>query len=1401
MHSFDINKTYFEIDRLNLSSYENRFDELENGQENSQTALELNMQLSQGDRYKKGLVDSLNNLTWYELRLTSYKKAEEFAEQALNLAREIGYFGGEARSLGHLGRILMYWGHYAEALETHQKQLEISNRFDLETEKSTALSYMGHIYARLGKPEEAIESYKASAKIDEKLGDTATLSGKLINIGLVYSQFEEIENSLSYSLEGLELAKETGNFYSQCWALGSIAKAYRKKGRFEESIKYLEEKYALSIEINDEQQQLDALIEFGKTYLASENFRHSIDFLTKGIEVAQKNNFRPHLIRCYETIAQAYEGAQDHKKSLEFYKLFHDLKEEIFNKSVDQRPKDNTFVFYEGPPSANGKPGIHHVMGRTVKDLFCRYQTMKGKRVERKGGWDTHGLPVELSVEKELGITKEDIGKTISIKEYNQKCRETVMRFKDMWDDITRKMGYWVDLDDPYITFKNEYIESVWWLLKNLYSKNLLYKGYTIQPYSPAAGTGLSSHELNQPGCYRDVKDTSAVAQFKVIKNDKSDFLFEGKYDGDVFIIAWTTTPWTLPSNTALAMGKKITYVRVATYNPYTKLPVNLILAKDLLSKWFKEEQYEAEYNSYNPEDKIIPVVLNGEWVGTDFEMIEYEQLLPYQQPEEGDAFKVLIGDFVSTEDGTGIVHLAPSFGADDMRTATKYGIGALTLVDKQGKFVDGVGEFSGRYVKDYKDEPEYRSVDIDISIKLKQENKAFNVQKYSHNYPHCWRTDKPVLYYPLDSWFIKASAAKERMKELNDTINWKPAHTGEKRFGNWLENLQDWNLSRSRYWGIPLPIWRTEDAEEELCIGSIEELTNEINKANSVLGLNQSIPDDLHRPHIDDVILVSSSGKKMTRELDLIDVWFDSGSMPYAQLHYPFENKELVDSNSQFPADFIAEGVDQTRGWFYTLHAIASMCFDSVAYKNVVSNGLVLDKNGVKMSKRLGNVIDPFETLKNYGADATRWYMISNAPPWDNLKFSLEGVDEVRRKFFGTLYNTYSFFALYANIDGFNHSEEYIPLSERPEIDRWIISLLNSLKKDVDSEYSNYEPTNATRRIQEFVDEYLSNWYVRLCRRRFWKGELGPDKIAAYQTLYECLVAVAKMMAPVAPFFSDWLFRNLNSVTMFEDCQSVHLAIFPTITESAIDNKLEERMEYAKRISSLVLSLRRKDKLRVRQPLQKIMLPVLNPSFQNQVEQVQELILSEVNVKEIDFITESDGIIKKKIKPNFKTLGKKLGKHMKSASQVIQGLNQEDIGRIEHNGNYTLKLDGEEFLLTLEDFEITSEDIPGWQVATDRGITVALDVTLTDDLKAEGMAREIVNRIQNLRKSSDFNVTDRINIQLEEHHMLTSAIDKYGEYIKAETLADSIELRSELEGEKTDLVDQVSVVINIDKV
>ena len=1072
--------------------------------------------------------------------------------------------------------------------------------------------------------------------------------------------------------------------------------------------------------------------------------------------------------------------------------------EDIFQKSINERSEENPFVFYEGPPSANGKPGIHHVMARTVKDLFCRYHTMKGKRVERKGGWDTHGLPVELKVEKELGITKDDIGTKISIEDYNKECRSAVMKFKELWDDLTKKMGYWADLDNPYITFENDYIESVWHLLKTLYDNDLVYKGYTIQPYSPAAGTGLSSHELNMPGAYQDVKDTSAVAQFKLINDEKSAFLYDDKGDGDVYMIAWTTTPWTLPSNTALAVGKKITYVKIKTYNPYTKLPVNLILAEDLLGKWFKPEQADADYPAFTGEEKLIPYEVLQKVTGEQLEHLRYEQLLPYVQPDDGDAFKVLIGDFVSTSDGTGIVHIAPSFGADDMRVGKKYGMGSLTLVDKQGKFVDEVTDFAGRYVKNYKDEAEYRSVDIDISIKLKEDNKAFNVQKYQHNYPHCWRTDKPILYYPLDSWFIKASARRERMVELNNTINWKPSHTGEKRFGNWLENLQDWNLSRSRYWGIPLPIWRTADGSAEKCIGSIAQLEEEIKKANAALGLSQEVPQDLHKPYIDDVTLVSDSGAEMKREADLIDVWFDSGSMPYAQWHHPMENQEVF--KRSFPADFISEGVDQTRGWFYSLHAIGSMVMDSVAFKNVVSTGLVLDKNGVKMSKRLGNVVDPFETLANYGADPTRWYMMTNAQPWDNLKFDISGVEEVKRKFFGTLYNTYSFFALYANIDGFVYKEDSIPLNQRTEIDQWVISLLNTLIKEVDAEYADYEPTNAGRKIQSFVEDHLSNWYVRLCRRRFWKGEYTADKIAAYQTLYECLTTVAKLMAPMAPFFADWLYKNLNGTTGQDDHVSVHLALLDEPNIDALDKELEQRMDYAQRISSLVLSLRKKERLRVRQPLQKVLLPILDNSFKDQVEKVKDLVLSEVNIKEIEYLEDTAGFIKKKIKPNFKTLGRKLGKDMKSAAQLINSLGQEDIDQIEKTGVYALTIGDAHYDLTTEDFEISADDIPGWQVATDREITVALDITLTDELKKEGIARELINRIQNIRKSSDFEVTDRISVQISANDQVAESLAQFNDYVATEVLADKISIEADVSGEPIDITDDISVAIAVAK-
>ena len=1088
----------------------------------------------------------------------------------------------------------------------------------------------------------------------------------------------------------------------------------------------------------------------------------------------------------------------------------------IFKKSIDQRPEDSSFVFYEGPPSANGKPGIHHVMARTIKDIFCRFQTMQGKRVERKGGWDTHGLPIELAVEKELGITKEDIGKSISVDDYNKKCRETVMRYKGQWDDLTRKMGYWVDLENPYITFENEYIESVWWLLKQIYDKDLIYKGYTIQPYSPAAGTGLSSHELNMPGAYQDITDTTIVAQFKAVADTLPDFLSDEKY---VHFLAWTTTPWTLPSNTALTVGPKIDYVLVKTYNQYTFEPVQVILAEALVGKQFTKNfeavESAAAVDNYNQGDKKIPYFIVKNFKGADLVNIRYEQLLPYALPAENpeNAFRVILGSFVTTEDGTGIVHTAPTFGADDAMVAkladppvppllvNDGNDNLVPLVDLQGRFRPEMGEFAGAYVKNeyYSDaERPDRSTDVQLSIKLKTDNKAFKVEKYKHNYPHCWRTDKPILYYPLDSWFIRSTAVKDRMIELNNTINWKPKHTGEGRFGKWLENLQDWNLSRSRYWGIPLPIWRTADGEQQVCIGSIAELNTAIQNANAKLGLDQTVPKDLHRPYIDDITLVTDAGQPMTRELDLIDVWFDSGSMPFAQLHYPFENKDLIDKNEFYPADFISEGVDQTRGWFFTLHAISTMVMDSVAFKNVVSTGLVLDKKGVKMSKRLGNAIEPFEAIEKYGTDAIRWYMISNAQPWDNLKFDLDGVDEVKRKFFGTLYNTYGFFALYANIDEFKFEEEYIALADRPEIDKWIISLLNTLKQDVKTSYADYEPTQAARRIMEFVDKHLSNWYVRLCRRRFWKGEYAADKIAAYQTLYECLSTIAQLMSPVSPFFSDWLFKNLNDITGRDNNESVHLALFPAIEESAIDKDLEERMDYAQRISSLVLSLRKGSAHRVRQPLQKILLPILDEDYQQQVEKVKDLILAEVNVKDIEYITDTDGIIKKRIKPNFKTLGRKMGKHMKAAAAAINQLTDNDISAIEQSGGYQLEVEGTSYDLSLEDFEISFDDIPGWQVAIDQNLTVALDVSLTDELLAEGTARELVNRIQNIRKNKEFNVTDKINILVEANDAVKAAVQNHKDYICNETLAVGLDLSYELSGESTELFDDVSVIIDV---
>ncbi|MDX1940428.1 MAG: isoleucine--tRNA ligase [Saprospiraceae bacterium] len=1076
------------------------------------------------------------------------------------------------------------------------------------------------------------------------------------------------------------------------------------------------------------------------------------------------------------------------KEILEFWQ-----QNRIFERSVEERDAKDSFVFYEGPPSANGMPGIHHVMARAVKDIFCRFHTMQGQRVERKGGWDTHGLPIELSVEKELGITKEDIGKKISVDEYNQKCRETVMRYKDVWDDLTRKMGYWVDLDNPYITYENEYIESVWWLLKQLYDKGLLYKGYTIQPYSPAAGTGLSSHELNMPGTYKEVSDTTVVAMFKALKDEKSEFLFDSENE-DVRILAWTTTPWTLPSNTALTVGGKIEYVKIKTNNPYTQEPVSVVLADTLVNNWFATDPEKQK-------NKPIILEKSEPFPGSKLEGIRYEQLLAFGNPIEElngatDAFRVLVGDFVTTEDGTGVVHTAPSFGGDDMKVARANGIGALTLVDKQGKFKENVGEFSNRYVKDYLNDKDYQSVDVDIAVHLKQTGKAFNVQKYVHNYPHCWRTDKPVLYYPLDSWFIKASAVKERMYELNQTINWKPASTGEGRFGKWLENLQDWNLSRSRYWGVPLPIWRSTDGAIEKCVGSVETLAAEIEKANAALGLNQSVPADLHRPYIDEIVLVADDGKtELRRELDLIDVWFDSGAMPYAQWHYPFENQEKFGQN--FPADFIAEGVDQTRGWFYTLHAIATMVFDSVAFKNVVSNGLVLDKNGQKMSKRLGNAVDPFATIATYGADATRWYMISNSQPWDNLKFDMEGIAESRAKFFGKLFNTYSFFALYANVDKFEVDEQNaIPIAERPELDRWIISKLNSLIQEVTESYADYEPTRAARLIETFVDEHLSNWYVRQSRRRFWKGEMSLDKKSAYETLYECLLTISQLAAPIAPFFSDWLYKNLSGKV-----DSVHLTLLKKVDETVIDKALEQRMDYAQRISSLVLSLRKKEKIRVRQPLQKVLLPILDESFQTYVDSVKDLILAEVNVKEIEYVTDTAGLVNKKAKPNFKTLGKRLVKNMKAAQDAIGNWTQANIAQIEQSNHFSLNLNGENFDLTLEDVEITAEDIPGWQVATEGPLTVALDITITPELEAEGMARDIVNRIQNIRKDQDFDVTDRIVIKLQKHDAVLPAIEQFSDYIKSETLANSLDLIEGLNGgEKVELPGELELGIQVQK-
>jgi isoleucyl-tRNA synthetase len=1065
-------------------------------------------------------------------------------------------------------------------------------------------------------------------------------------------------------------------------------------------------------------------------------------------------------------------------------------KEGVFEKSITTREGSPQFTFYEGPPSANGLPGIHHVMARSIKDIFCRYQTLKGFQVNRKAGWDTHGLPVELGVEKALGITKEDIGKTISVEDYNKACRADVMKYTDLWARLTKEMGYWVNMEDPYITYETNYMETVWYLLKMFFEKGYLYKGYTIQPYSPAAGTGLSTHELNQPGTYKPVKDTTIVAQFKVTEVEKLPF----KSNFEAFFMAWTTTPWTLPSNTALAVGEKIDYVAIESFNPYTFKPVVVVMAKALMGKYFPEKNAELKFEDFKEGDKNIPFRLVGEFKGKDLVGIGYEQLLPYAQPAEGDAFRVVAGDFVSTEDGTGIVHIAPSFGADDFRTAKQNGIGTLTLVDLRGRFTSEMGEFAGEYVKeqyltDEEKEAErvkqgrdkYLNVDERIAIKLKTENRAFKVEKYEHNYPHCWRTDKPVLYYPLDSWFIKTTAAKPRLIELNKTINWMPESTGSGRFGNWLENLQDWNLSRSRYWGIPLPLWISEDKTETICIGSVEELNKEIEKsiaAGVMSGNPLNRPDgsvDLHKPFVDEVILISASGQKMYRESDLIDVWFDSGAMPYAQLHWPFENQEKF--KTMFPADFIAEGVDQTRGWFFTLHTIAVMLFDSVAYKNVVSNGLVLDKNGNKMSKRLGNAVDPFETLGKYGPDATRWYMITNAQPWDNLKFDVEGIGEVQRKFFGTLYNTYSFFALYANIDKFVIDEtNVIPVAERSELDRWILSKLHSLVKLVTEQLDAYDPTPAARAIDEFVGEHLSNWYVRLSRRRFWKGDMNPDKQAAYETLYECLNTVAQLMSPVAPFFADWLYQNLT--TSDDKPESVHLTLLAKANENLIDKALEERMELAQKITSLTLALRKKVNIRVRQPLNKILVPVLNDDFRKKVEEVKGLILSEVNVKELEFLTDTNFLVKK-IKPNFKSIGAKEYKNlMKPIAAAIGAFTKEDITEIETAGYKNLTVEGQAVKLELSDVEIVTDDIPGWVVNSWNGVTVALDITITGQLKEEGIARELVNRIQNIRKDLDYEVTDRIEVLIQHHDLIAPAVLNNFEYICAETLAGHLELK-----------------------
>ena len=1084
--------------------------------------------------------------------------------------------------------------------------------------------------------------------------------------------------------------------------------------------------------------------------------------------------------------------------------------EQSFLESIKHREGAKPFVFYEGPPSANGMPGIHHVISRTLKDLVCRYKTMKGFQVKRKGGWDTHGLPVELGVEKELGITKEDIGKKITVAEYNQKCREAVLRYKDKWDDITRKMGYWVDLKNPYVTFEKDYIESLWWCLKRLYDKGLLYQSVSIQPYSPAAGTGLSSHELNQPGTYKDVKDTSAVALFKINADKNKSHAAQMQIEqwvgqsSSVYFMAWTTTPWTLPSNLGLTVGGNIEYSLVATFNPYTGDPVNVILATALLSKYFKAEAAELLFEEYKLGDKLIPWKVLGTLTGAQVEGMFYDQLMPAQANNlaaihaitpDADPFKVIVGDFVTTEDGTGIVHTAPAFGADDFKVGKKNNLGILTLVDREGKFVEGLGEFTGRFVKNYKNEEQYVDVNVDICVQLKKDGKAFKVEKYEHNYPHCWRTDKPILYYPLDAWFIKTTALKDRMVELNKTIQWKPKSTGEGRFGNWLENMVDWNLSRSRFWGTPLPIWRTEDGSEEICIGSVEELNTGIQKAASVLGGNTNVAflqdgiNDLHKPYVDDVILVSASGQPMKRVPDLVDVWFDSGAMPYAQWHYPFENKAMIENGEAFPADFIAEGVDQTRGWFYTLHALGALLFDSVAYKTVVSNGLVLDKNGNKMSKRLGNVVDPFATIDTYGADATRWYLITNASPWDNLKFDLEGIKEVQRKFFGTLYNTYQFFVLYANVDGFTYKEADVPFAERPEIDRWILSSLQTLVKTVNKHMDDYEPTLAGRAIDEFVDELLSNWYVRLSRRRFWKGEYGTDKISAYQTLYTCLMTVAKLAAPISPFFTDSVFRNLNAVTGKEQLDSIHHTDYPKPLEEWIDLALEERMSMAKEFSSLVLSIRKKVNIRVRQPLQKLLIPISSDQMMQQLKMVEDLILAEVNVKEIQYLPADNDFIKKRVKPNFVILGKKLGAKMKAAAALITALDQQSIRKLEQEGSLAVMLEGESIEILRDEVEIQSEDVAGWMVASRNAFTVALDVSVSPELENEGNARELVNRIQKIRKDQNLELTDRINVEIQSDPELDYSFTDFNAYICAEILADQVLLKQGLtEGVETEI-------------